>query len=107
MTKQDFDLVGKSKPGLDVAPRNRPEILDKFPFGVECKRQNKLNIWDAMRQTKRNIENDRRELIPIIATQCRNLNLMILEEQIFLAMVRVLNENCPGWKDQIIPEKEE
>ena len=98
LSKNDLDLAGTSKPGIDIAPINREQIIDTFPFGVECKKQNKLSIWDAMRQARRNTDKDKRDLFPMVATQCREIYLSILPENVFLAMVRTLNERCPGWR---------
>jgi hypothetical protein len=38
--------------GVDVIMSRA--ALDKFPFAIECKSQEKLNIWDAFEQCKDN-----------------------------------------------------
>lgn len=107
LTKQDFDLVGTSRGGIDVSPRKDGRVDNLFPFAVECKKRNRLNIWEAMRQSKKQAENDSRGLFPIVATQCRNMYLSIMEENLFLAMVDTLNEHCPEWRNTVAEKERE
>ncbi len=102
LSKNDLDLAGTSKPGIDIAPRRDSEdVINQMPFAVECKKRNKLNIWEAMRQARRNAERDSRNLFPVVVTQCRDTYLAVLPENVWLAMVRHLNELHPGWRHDV------
>jgi hypothetical protein len=61
----DEDVVsnGMGQPGMDIQLSERARQV--FPFAVECKRQESLNIWESLKQAEYNAEKE--NLVPAVA----------------------------------------
>jgi len=58
----------------------------KFPFGVECKFQEKLNLWAAIRQAESNAGDE--GLIPLVALKrSRSDTYIVLRIEDFLKAI--------------------
>jgi len=53
-TLQPDDLIVTSSGATGEDIRLSPLARQKFPFSVECKNQEKLNIWEALKQAESN-----------------------------------------------------
>ena len=60
----------------------------KFPFSVECKNQEKLNVWDAYKQASENSKNYE----PIVVMKKNNhKTLVVLDAEKFVKLCQELN----------------
>ena len=61
----DADVMsnGMGQPGMDIQLSDRARKV--FPFAIECKRQESLNIWQALKQAEANARIE--GLIPAVA----------------------------------------
>ncbi len=55
LTDDDIRPVAASVNGVDIELTSK-QARELFPYGVECKRQEKLNIWDAISQCETNAD---------------------------------------------------
>ena len=62
---------------------------EKFPFSVECKNVEKLNVWDAYEQAKANCNNYE----PIVIMKKNHKKpLVVLDAEHFIEMVQRLHD---------------
>lgn len=52
----DVQSIGMGQPGCDIYLSK--EARKKFPYGVECKRQERLNIWETIEQAENNAKKE-------------------------------------------------
>jgi hypothetical protein len=55
LPEEDVRPVPMSSEGADIQLSNRARLI--FPFAVECKNQERLNIWEAIKQAKKHGDN--------------------------------------------------
>ena len=61
---------------------------EKFPFSIECKNQEKLNVWDAYKQASENSKNYE----PIVVMKKNNhKTLVVLDAEKFVKLCQELN----------------
>ena len=61
---------------------------DKFPYSIECKNQEKLNIWDAYKQASENSK----DYEPIVVIKKNNhKTLVVLDAEKFIKLCQELN----------------
>ena len=54
---------------------------DKFPYSIECKNQEKINVWEAMKQS----ESNRGDYIPIVVLKRnRSRPLVLIDAEEFI-----------------------
>lgn len=80
----DIKSAVMGEQGIDIKLSTRAREL--FPFGIECKAQESLNIWDAMEQARINAEKE--GLIPLLVfKRARSETYACLRWKDFLALV--------------------
>ena len=61
-------------------------IESDMPFSIECKKQEKLNIWKALKQAEEDCENDK---IPIVVfARNRSKDYVVIELSNFVDIVK-------------------
>ena len=61
---------------------------EKFPFSIECKNQEKLNVWDAYKQASENSK----DYEPIVVMKKNNhKTLIVLDAEKFVKLCQELN----------------
>ena len=61
---------------------------EKFPFSIECKNQEKLNVWDAYKQASENSK----DYEPIVVMKKNNhKTLVVLDAEKFVKLCQELN----------------
>lgn len=86
---EDRDAVSApaSVPGEDIILSEKAKKV--FPFSVECKNQEKVNIWEALAQAERNAKDGR---TPIVVFSRNNAPTYVaLDFDVFLALVAQSN----------------
>ena len=69
---------------------------NKFPFSVECKNQERMNIWSAWDQAN----NNKGLYDPIVVIKRNGTNpLVVLDAENFLEYVKEFNSNVP-WNNK-------
>ena len=64
------------------------DARQKFPFSIECKNQEKLNVWDAYKQASENSKNYE----PIVVMKKNNhKTLVVLDAEKFVKLCQELN----------------
>ena len=63
---------------------------EKFPFSVECKNQEKLNVWDAYEQAK---ENSNGYEPIVVMKKNRKQPLVVIDAENFIALCSKLGYN--------------
>jgi len=64
---------------------------EKFPFSVECKNQEKLNVWDAYEQAKANAEGYE----PIVVMKKNHKKpLVVIDAEYFISLCSKLGYNA-------------
>jgi len=83
----DIESTGMGQHGMDL--KLSPAARKIFPLAVECKNQEKLNIWSALEQSEKNSEG----LIPTVVFK-RNESKpnIVLKLKDFEKILTVLNE---------------
>ena len=62
---------------------------EKFPFSVECKNVEKLNVWDAYEQAKANAK----DYEPIVVMKKNHKKpLVVIDAEYFISMIRGLDK---------------
>jgi hypothetical protein len=62
---------------------------EHFPFSVECKNVEKLNVWDAYEQAKANAK----DYEPIVVMKKNHKKpLVVIDAEYFISMVRGLDK---------------
>lgn len=59
---EDAVSTAMGQQGCDIKLSNAARAV--FPFGIECKCQERLNVWEAWEQTKSNAEKEK--LLPLL-----------------------------------------
>jgi hypothetical protein len=54
LADEDVQVVSRSEPGTDI--KLSPAAQSVFPYSVECKNVERLNIWSALAQAQDNAE---------------------------------------------------
>jgi hypothetical protein len=76
-------IMGSS--GMDILLSSRAR--DQFPFAIECKNQEALNIWEALKQCQTNAEKE--NLIPLLVfKRARSETYAVLRWEDYLGLVR-------------------
>lgn len=71
--------------GMDILLSTRAREM--FPFAIECKAQEALNIWDALKQCQTNAEKER--LIPLLVfKRARSETYAVLRWEDLLGLIR-------------------
>ena len=71
--------------GMDVKLSSRAR--DLFPYAIECKAQEALNIWDALKQCEANAAKEK--LVPLLVfKRARTKTYAVLEWPDFLNLIR-------------------
>lgn len=79
LAASDVQPAPMGAPGADV--RLSADAAARFPFSVECKNVERLNVWDALEQAERNAEG----LTPIlIFRRNRSKTYCVIEFEQFL-----------------------
>ena len=84
LEKGDFKSTTMGEHGMDV--QLSPSARKKFPFAVECKNQEALNIWKSLEQAENNCEG----LTPLLIfkrNRTKTYAVLELEE-----LLKILNE---------------
>ena len=64
------------------------DARQKFPFSIECKNQEKLNVWDAYKQASENSK----DYEPIVVMKKNNhKTLVVLDAEKFVKLCQELN----------------
>ena len=79
------DLLGLDTKSLPMGSQGVDIIIlgedkKKFPYSIECKNQEKLNIWNAWNQAKNNTEENTKPLLVIKRNRSDTLVVMKLED---------------------------
>lgn len=77
-------VMGES--GMDIKLSKEAQL--KFPFAIEAKNVEKLNIWQAIEQAERN----KKDLIPMVVFKRNNSKIYACLE--FEKLVELLYGNC-------------
>lgn len=84
LTNRDIESTSMGASGHDVKLSQR--AFDIYPFAIECKNQERLNLMSAYEQTKAYAKEDE---IPIVFhTSNRKPDLVTLEAEAFLKLIR-------------------
>jgi len=99
LTTNDVYSTSMGSQGIDI--KLSPEARKVFPYAVECKRSESININKAFEQSKTN--GDKEGLIPIVVSkQNYKDSLVTLEWEVFKEMLKRLyrvefgNTDCYG-----------
>lgn len=67
-----------------------PAARALYPFTIECKNQEKLNIWDALKQAESHLKKRTEELcVPLLFFKRNRSKLFVaLDAELFLKLVR-------------------
>ncbi len=85
---KDVESRSMGAPGIDVSLSQEARL--KFPFGVECKNSERLNLWAAWRQCQENAIKE--DLIPLMVVgRNRQEPLAVVPLKIFMEMVKEIN----------------
>ena len=77
-------VMGESGEDIKMARAAR----EKFPFSIECKNQEKLNVWDAYKQASENSK----DYEPIVVMKKNNhKTLVVLDAEKFVKLCQELN----------------
>lgn len=88
LTDRDVRSQSMGVPGDDVVLSEKAAKL--FPYSVECKNTEKLNIWKALEQS----ESNNRKLTPLlIFKRNRSKVYVTLELDDFMSMIEKLKDN--------------
>ena len=91
LVSDDIIVTPSGVPGEDL--RLSPKARELFPYSVECKCQEKLNIWEALAQGEKNAGNH----IPVlIFRRNRSKTYICLEFDKFLSNKNSSNESLDG-----------
>lgn len=89
----DIVIPPSSFPGCDLI--FSPKALKLFPYGIECKRQEKLAIPDWWRQCERNAKKE--ELTPLlVCRRNREDPLAVLRWEDFITLIAKVNKATEG-----------
>ena len=81
----DFEITSSGVTGEDV--KLSPAARDRFPFVIEVKNQQALNIWEALKQAQSH-RKDRENLYPLLFFKRNHSKLYVaLEADDFLKLV--------------------
>ena len=83
LEEDDIRRAIMGEKGADVKVCN-PHKTELFPFAVECKNQEKVNVWSAYEQAGANHSN----LIPLVVLKRNNTKpLVMMDAEMFISMV--------------------
>lgn len=71
--------------GTDIIIQNK-ELYQKFPFCIECKNTEKLNLYSAIEQAKQNTEINRDWLL--VAKKNKNKPIVIMDWETFENLIK-------------------
>jgi hypothetical protein len=74
--------------GTDVALRG--EIYEKFPFDIECKRTEKISLYDGIEQAKANTKESRNWLLFHKRNDYKSITVM--DTDVFFKLMKELND---------------
>ncbi len=104
LEEDDITLTSSGDTGEDL--KLSPKARKKFPFQIECKNVEKLNIWDAIEQAK-----SHGKYYPLVVFKRNNTDLHVcLDFDRFMniyAMARIVIEKYEALQEQSTIQKGE
>ena len=96
LTSKDVRSVPASVTGSDIWLSERAAEL--FPFSVECKNQERINLYQFWEQTKKNAVKEER-LPLLVVKKNRKEALAVLELETLFALIKAIN-SVEGSEDE-------
>ena len=96
----DVTVVIRSEPGTDI--NLSPLAQGVFPYSVECKNVERLNIWSALSQAKANTKEGTTALLVFGRNRTESYVAMKLAE--FMARTGSIKAAPSSWQDLFFPE---
>jgi len=85
LPEEDIRPASMGMSGMDILLSSRGRA--QFPFAIECKAQEALNIWDALKQCEANAAKEK--LVPLLVfKRARTKTYAVLEWPDFLNLIR-------------------
>ena len=71
------------------------DARQKFPYSIECKNQEKINLWESYEQAKQNSKTYE----PIVVMKRNNSKPLVLEDAEYFVSLHKKNNNNNGSSD--------